>query len=153
VTQPVPRQVQPVGLRVEPEQDLGHGQADQLGIGEARRLAGTAASFEADEEVIDGDVPCRDEGVELGLHLPLLGALALLVTACFPSIANSDHSSSSRSMGDQKPPRNSTQVLSGKALDADKAKAPSHCGLPVPGTAARSIPLPYRRSGPSLGKL
>jgi hypothetical protein len=90
VTQPVPRQVQPVGLRVEPEQDLGHGQADQLGIGEARRLAGTAASFEADEEVIDGDVPCCDEGVELGLHLPLLGALALLVTACFPSIANSE---------------------------------------------------------------
>jgi hypothetical protein len=92
VSEPVPRQAQPAGLGVEAEQDLGHGQADQLGVGEARRLAGTPPDAEQDEEVVDGDVPCRDEGVELGLHLPLLGALALLVTACFPSITNSESS-------------------------------------------------------------
>jgi hypothetical protein len=90
VAEPMPREAPPAALGVEPEQDLGHGQADQLGIGEARRPAGTAADAEQDEEVVDGDVPCRDEGVELGLHIPLLGTLARLVTACFPSIANSE---------------------------------------------------------------
>ncbi|HZU15285.1 MAG TPA: hypothetical protein VFD01_01565, partial [Candidatus Dormibacteraeota bacterium] len=37
VAQPVPREAPPAALGIEPEQDLGHGQADQLGIGEARR--------------------------------------------------------------------------------------------------------------------
>jgi hypothetical protein len=34
------------------------------------------------------DVECHDEGVEVGVHTPVLGALALLVTACFLSVAN-----------------------------------------------------------------
>jgi hypothetical protein len=36
------------------------------------------------------DVECGDEGVVLGLHKPLLGTLAFSVTACFPSVANSE---------------------------------------------------------------
>jgi AcrR family transcriptional regulator len=41
---------------------------------------------------IHASAPYRllDEGVELGLDTPLLGALALLVTACFASMANSE---------------------------------------------------------------
>jgi hypothetical protein len=34
------------------------------------------------------DVECHDEGVEVGCHRPYLGALALLVTACFLFTAN-----------------------------------------------------------------
>jgi len=40
VTEPVLGEAQPAALGVEAEQDLGHGQADQLGVGEARRSAG-----------------------------------------------------------------------------------------------------------------
>jgi hypothetical protein len=89
VAEPATREPQPATLGVAAEQDLGHGQTDQFGIGEARRPARTLPDSELDEEVVDLDVECRDEGVELGLHKPLLGALALLVTACFPIVANS----------------------------------------------------------------
>ncbi|HZU15300.1 MAG TPA: hypothetical protein VFD01_01640, partial [Candidatus Dormibacteraeota bacterium] len=37
VAEPMPREAPPAALGIEPEQDLGQGQADQLGIGEARR--------------------------------------------------------------------------------------------------------------------
>ena len=70
--------------------NLGDGQADQLGVGEARRSARTLAHAEQSEEVVDFDVACHDEGVEFGLHTPVLGALALLVTACFFFTANSE---------------------------------------------------------------
>jgi hypothetical protein len=69
---------------------LGDSQADQFGVGEARRPARALSNAELDEEVIDLDVECHDEGVEFGLHTPVLGALALLVTACFPFTANSE---------------------------------------------------------------
>ena len=79
---------QPAALRVAPEQNLGHGQADQFGVGEARWSTRALPDAQLDEEVVDFDVECRDEGVELGVHKPLLGALALLVTVCFPLVAD-----------------------------------------------------------------
>jgi len=81
---------QPAALRVAAEQDLGDGQANQLGVGEARRSARALSDAQLDEVVVDFDVECRDEGVELGVHKPLLGALALLVTVCFFFAANSE---------------------------------------------------------------
>jgi hypothetical protein len=76
-------QPQPAPFAVEPEQHLGDRYADQLGVtqlGLATRAAPGA------EPVVDGDVQCRDEGVEVGVHeasqevdvafaTPTLGAL------------------------------------------------------------------------------
>ena len=81
---------QPAAFGVAAEQDLCHGQADQLRVSKARRPAGASAALQQGEEVVDLDVECRDEGVELGLHTPLPGTLAFLVTACFPAVANSE---------------------------------------------------------------
>jgi len=78
------------GHRGGVEQDLGHGQADQLGVGEARRSAGALPDAQPDEEVVDFDVACRDEGVEVALHTSRLGALALLVTAHLLVVADSE---------------------------------------------------------------
>jgi hypothetical protein len=54
------------------------------------RAARTRADTKLNEEVVDLDVECCDEGVELGFHKPLLGVLSFLVTANFPSVANSE---------------------------------------------------------------
>jgi hypothetical protein len=72
-------------------QDLGDGQADQFGVADpgwpARPLA-------RPEQLIDGDVQCDDEVVEVGAHeaprvdvadpTPTLGGLVLLVMPCHP---------------------------------------------------------------------
>ena len=92
VAQPLVGEPQPATFRTAPEQDLGHGQTDQLGVGELRTPARSLARA---EQVIDGDVECSDEGVEVGVHeasqevdvafaTPTLGALASLVTARHP---------------------------------------------------------------------
>jgi hypothetical protein len=88
VAEPAAREPEPTALGVAAEQNLSDGQADQLRVGEARRPAGTLPDAELDEEVVDLDVECRDEGVEFGVHKPVLGALALLVTACFLIVGN-----------------------------------------------------------------
>jgi hypothetical protein len=88
VAQSLGGEPQPATFRTAPEQDLGDGQADQLGIGEP----GTPArSLARAKQVIDGDLECDDEGVEVGVHeasqevdvapaTPTLGALVSLVT-------------------------------------------------------------------------
>jgi hypothetical protein len=92
VAQPLAGKPQPAPLRGNPQQDLRHGQADQLGVAELGRTAWPAAWA---EQLIDGDVPCDDEGVEVGVHeasqevdvataTPTLGALASLATARHP---------------------------------------------------------------------
>jgi len=58
--------------------------------GEARRAARALANAEEDEKVVDLDVECDDEGVDVGLHKPSSDALPLLVTACCPFAANSE---------------------------------------------------------------
>jgi hypothetical protein len=92
MAQPLAGKAQPAPLGGEPEQHLGDGQADQLGIGE---LGWPARAAPAAEQLVDGDVQCDDEGVEVGVHeasqevdvafaTPTLGALAPLVTARRP---------------------------------------------------------------------
>ena len=89
MAEPAAREAQPAALGIAAEQDLGHGQADQFGVGEARRAARAMPEAQLDEEVVDFDVECRDEGVEFRCHTSVLGALALLVTACFLFTASS----------------------------------------------------------------
>ncbi len=87
VTEAGPGEAQPAAFAREAEQHLGHGQADQLGVGELRRPAGPPARA---EHVVGGYAECGDEGVEVGGRQaswvdgvyapPILGALALLVS-------------------------------------------------------------------------
>ena len=92
MAQPLAGKAQPASLRAEPEQDLGDGQTDQLGIAELGLAAGAAARV---QQLVDGDVECDDEGVEIGAHeasqevdvasaTPILGALVSVVTAQHP---------------------------------------------------------------------
>jgi len=92
VPQPLAGEPQPAPLGAEPEQDLRDGQADQLGVAEPGRPAWPASGA---EPLVDGDVQCDDEGVEVGVHeasqevdvasaTPTLGALASVVTARHP---------------------------------------------------------------------
>src|SRR5215216_3940570 len=91
VAQPLVGEPQPAPLGAEPEQDLGDGQTDQLSIGEFGSPSGPATRA---EQLIDGDIQCDDEGVEVGVHeaskvdvadaTPTLGTLANVVTARHP---------------------------------------------------------------------
>jgi hypothetical protein len=91
LAQPLVGEAQPAALGGEAEQDLGDGQAGQLGVAELGRPPGPAAWA---EQLVDGDVQCDDEGVEVGVHeaskvdvadaTPTLGTLALLVTLQHP---------------------------------------------------------------------
>jgi hypothetical protein len=65
VAHPVVREPQPAPLGVTAQQDLGHGQADQLRVGQ---LGWAAGAFAGAEQVVDGDVECNHEGVEIGVH-------------------------------------------------------------------------------------
>jgi hypothetical protein len=92
VAQPPADQPQPAPLGAAAEQDLGHGQTHQLGIAELGRPAGPTAWA---NQVVDHDIECNDEGVEVGVHeasqevdvasaTPTLGPLAPVVTARHP---------------------------------------------------------------------
>jgi hypothetical protein len=65
---------QPAGLRAHPEQHLGHGQGEQLGI---RELGWSTRSGAAAQVVVDLDVQCGQEGVQVGRHKLILNALLL----------------------------------------------------------------------------
>jgi hypothetical protein len=54
------------------EQYLRHGQGEQLGVGQPRAASGAHA---AGQIVIDADVECGQEGVEVGRHNPSLNTL------------------------------------------------------------------------------
>jgi hypothetical protein len=72
------------------EQDLGHGQTDQLGIRQPGAAARPAAGL---YQLVDGDIQCDDEVVEDGAHeafslevdvvgaTPILGGLVTTVTS------------------------------------------------------------------------
>jgi hypothetical protein len=47
------------------EQDLGHGQADQGGVGQFGWASWSASRT---KQAADGAVECLDEGVEIGVH-------------------------------------------------------------------------------------
>ena len=97
MAQPLAGEPQPAAFAVEPEQHLGDGQTDQLGIAELGLATGAMPRA---EPVVDGDVQCHDEGVEIGVHeasqevdvafaTPTLGALVSVVTPQHPQ-ANSE---------------------------------------------------------------
>jgi hypothetical protein len=92
VPEPLADQPQPAPLGAAAQQDLGNGQTDQLGVAE---LGSAARPPPRPEQLIDHDIECNDEGVEVGVHeasqevdvafaTPTLGALALLVTTRHP---------------------------------------------------------------------
>jgi hypothetical protein len=83
---------QPTPLAVPPEQHLGDGQADQFGVAQ---LGAAPRPHPWAEQLIDHDIECDDEGVEVGVHeasqevdvafaTPTLGALVSPVTAHHP---------------------------------------------------------------------
>jgi hypothetical protein len=92
VPEPGGSESEPAAFAVEPEQHLGDGQTDQLGIAE---LGWPARSQAWTEHVVDGDVQCDDEVVETGAHgasqevdvaraTPTLGGLVSDVTTRRP---------------------------------------------------------------------
>ena len=79
---------QPAAFGAVAEQDLGHGQADELAVGQLGWVARAPAGF---QQLVDGDLQCDDEVVETGVHeaslevdvakaTPTLGGLVSLVT-------------------------------------------------------------------------
>jgi hypothetical protein len=58
-------EAQPAPLGAEPEQHLGDGQTDQFGVAELGWPAGPATGT---QQLVDGDVECDTEGVEVGAH-------------------------------------------------------------------------------------
>ena len=79
---------QPAALGGKAEQDLGDGEADQLGVAELGWPAWPTARA---KQLVDADVQCDHEGVEVGVHeassevdvafaTPTLGTLDSLVT-------------------------------------------------------------------------
>ncbi len=92
MTKPGGGQPEPAVLGRAVQQDLGDGQADQLGVAE---LWWPARAATRAQQLVDGDVQCGDEVVEVGAHepssevdvaiaTPTLGGLVLLVTARRP---------------------------------------------------------------------
>ena len=92
VPEPVGDRAQPAAFGAVAQQDLGHGQADELAVGQLGWVARAAAGF---EQLVDGDVQCDDEVVETGVHeaslevdvalaTPTLGGLVSPVTPCHP---------------------------------------------------------------------
>jgi hypothetical protein len=92
MAEPAVGEPQPAPLRRAAEQDLSHGQGDEFGVGQ---LGSTARPDPGAEQVINGDVQCHHEGVEVGAHeasqevdvasaTPILGTLASAVTTRHP---------------------------------------------------------------------
>jgi hypothetical protein len=91
VAQPAVAESQPAVLAGAAEQDLGDGQADQLGIRQPRLAARAAGAGVGAQQLVDDDVQCDDEVVETGVHgaslevdvaraTPTLGGLVSVVT-------------------------------------------------------------------------
>ena len=91
MAQPAGAEPDPAVLAVAAEQDLGDRQADQLGVRQARLAARMPAAWVGPQQLVDGDVQCDDEGVQVGVHeaslevdvavaTPTLGTLVSVVT-------------------------------------------------------------------------
>jgi hypothetical protein len=84
--QPLAGKAQPAPLRAEAEQDLGNRQADQLGVAQLGRPARSAAWA---EQLIDHDVECDDEGVEVGAHEASLEVDEAVATSTLGALVSS----------------------------------------------------------------
>jgi len=90
-------QPEPAVLGRAVQQDLGDGQADQLGVAE---LWWPARAATRAQQLVDGDVQCGDEVVEVGAHkaprvdvavaTPIFGDLALLLTIQRPRCSDTE---------------------------------------------------------------
>jgi hypothetical protein len=89
MAEPIPHVAEPPSFGVEAEQYLGHPQADEFGVGEPGWSARSRSQAEAGELIVDFDVQCNGEGVELCLHKPMFAALALSRRTTVPSPGNS----------------------------------------------------------------
>ena len=76
--QPATDRAQPAALGMVAEQGLGDGQTDELSVRQLGWMAWSPAGF---EQVIDGDVQCDDEVVEVSVHTAprVDGAIATLI--------------------------------------------------------------------------
>jgi hypothetical protein len=92
MTESATDRAQPAPFGAILEQDLGHGQADELAVGQLGWVARSPAGL---QQLVDGDVECDDEVVETGVHeaslevdvalaTPTLGGLVTLVTPDHP---------------------------------------------------------------------
>jgi len=91
VSEPVGHRPQPAAFGVVAEQGLRDRQADELGVRQLGRMARSPAGF---QQVINGDVQCDHEVVEVSVHTAsrvdgamatlILGGLAMSVTPCHP---------------------------------------------------------------------
>jgi hypothetical protein len=78
VAEPAADSAQPAAFGVITEQDLDDGQADQLAVGQPGPAARSTARL---HQLIDGDIQCDDEVVEVSVHTAprVDGALAALI--------------------------------------------------------------------------
>jgi hypothetical protein len=92
VAQAATDSAQPAAFGAVAEQDLGDGQADELAVGQLGWVARSPAGF---QQLVDGDVQCDHEVVEIGVHgaslevdvavaTPTLGGLVSPVTPHHP---------------------------------------------------------------------
>ena len=80
------------------EEHLGDGKRDELGVAELRRGTRAAALW---QEIVQPDVKCGDEGVEVGAHEASLVDVAV-ATSGFGALTNLPRSA---------PPRNSESTI------------------------------------------
>lgn len=65
MAQPPTRERQELAVVRTVEEHLGDGERDELSVGELRRCPRPASLW---QEIVQPDIKCRDEGVEVGAH-------------------------------------------------------------------------------------
>jgi hypothetical protein len=118
MAQPAAGEPQPAPLAVEAEQHLGDGQTDQLGV---TQLGLAARAVSGPEQVVDGDLQCRDEGVEVGVHE---ASQEVDVASATPTLGASLHLSPLRSL-------NPIRKQSSSGRREFQARSAAACSLPV----------------------
>ncbi|GAA2269147.1 hypothetical protein GCM10010402_26340 [Actinomadura luteofluorescens] len=68
-------QPQPPVLGIAPQQDLRHGDADQLGIAQQPGTAPPPLSPRRQDVIVQMNIECGQKGVQVSLHTPTMGAL------------------------------------------------------------------------------
>jgi len=66
---------QPAGFGADPEQDLSHGECQQLGVGEPGRSSSPRRLAGLTQMIVDLDVECGEKGVQVCRHKRILNTL------------------------------------------------------------------------------